>query len=119
MIDATVLVALVTVSGVVLTAVLGGRGKKDEFSATNLKILLDGMQNELTELRASGQEMRRDLQAEVEISHRLRRILYMAYDWLVEWHTWSLTDRKSDPPTPDLSTIESVLRVNDPPPPDE
>lgn len=119
MIDNSVLVAMVTVSGVVLTAILGGRGKKDEFSATNLKILLDGMQNELTELRNSGAEMRRDLQAEVETGHRLRQILYMAYNWLVEWHTWSLTDREDDPPTPDLSSIESVLRVNQSPPPDE
>lgn len=111
------IIGLATAAVGIITGLLGLRGKKQETSATSLTAMLEKQGDRIDKLWArldtverDLRETRRELAAEQEQAHSLRRLLQDAFDWLLEWSAWAASDRKHAPPSPDLTGIENALR---------
>lgn len=123
MIPNEVIVGLATAAVGIITGLLGLRGKKEETSATSLTAMMaeqsgriDKLWARLDDVERDLRETRRELAAEQEQAHSLRRLLQDAFDWLLEWSAWASSDRRRDPPSPDLRLIEEALeRARNPP----
>ena len=123
MIPNELIVGLSTAAVGVIAAVLGWRGKKEETSTTSLSAMLteqskriDSLWKRLDCVEANLRATRRELANEREHGHSLRRLLQDAFDWLLEWSAWASSDRRHDPPKPDLGLIEEALeRARNPP----
>ncbi len=123
MIPNEVIVGLSTAAVGIIAAVLGWRGKKEESSTTSLTAMMAEQSGRIDKLWARLDTVERDLQttrrelaAEQEQAHSLRRLLQDAFDWLLEWSAWAASDRRHDPPQPDLRLIEEALkRARNPP----
>lgn len=117
MIPNEVIVGLATAAVGIITGLLGLRGKKEETSATSLTAMMaeqsgriDKLWARLDTVEADLQATRRELAEEQEVGYSLRRLLSDAFDWLLEWSAWASSDRRHDPPSPDLTGIEDALR---------
>ena len=117
MIPNEVIVGLATAAVGIITGLLGLRGKKEETSATSLTAMMAEQSKRIDKLWARLDTVERDLHAtrrelteEQEQAHSLRRLLQDAFDWLLEWSAWASSDRRRDPPSPDLTGIEDALR---------
>lgn len=117
------IIGLATAAVGVITGLLGLRGKKQETSATSLSTMIteqskriDSLWKRLDCVEEDLRATRRELANEREHGHSLRRILQDAFDWLLEWSAWASSDRRHDPPKPDLGLIEEALeRARNPP----
>ena len=117
MISNELIIGLATAAVGIITGLLGLRGKKEETSATSLTAMMnkqgdriDSLWARLDVVERDLRETRRELSEEREVGHTLRRLLADAFDWLVEWSSWASSDRRRDPPQPDLGLIEEALR---------
>ena len=116
-------VGLATAAVGIITGFLGLRGKKQETSATSLTAMMTEQSKRIDSLWARLDAVEKDLRAtrrelteEQEQAHSLRRLLADAFDWLLEWSAWAASDRRRDPPQPDLRLIEEALeRARRPP----
>lgn len=123
MIPNELIIGLATAAVGIFTGLLGLRGKKEESSATSLTAMMAEQSGRIDKLWARLDTVERDLRTtrcelaeEREAGHTLRRVLADAYDWLLEWATWASSDRRRDPPQPDLGVIEeSLKRARKPP----
>ena len=117
MIPNELIIGLSTAAVGIITGLLGLRGKKEETSATSLTAMMtkqgdriDSLWARLDVVERDLRETRRELSEEREVGHTLRRLLADAFDWLVEWSSWASSDRRRDPPQPDLGLIEEALQ---------
>ena len=111
------IIGLATTAVGVITALLALRGKKQETSATSLTAMMEKQGDRIDKLWARLDAVERDLRStrrelteEQAQAHSLRRLLADAFDWLVEWSAWAASDRRRDPPQPDLRSIEEALK---------
>ena len=117
------IIGLSTAAVGIITGLLGLRGKKQETSATSLTAMMSKQSERIDKLWARLDAVERDLRTtrrelteEQEQAHSLRRLLADAFDWLLEWSAWASSDRRRDPPQPDLRLIEEALeRARNPP----
>ena len=117
------IIGLATAAVGVITGFLGLRGKKQETSATSLTAMMGKQSERIDKLWARLDAVERDLRTtrrelteEREVGYTLRRALADAFDWLLEWAEWAASDRRRDPPQPDLAGIEEALqRARKPP----
>ena len=117
MISNELIIGLATAAVGIITGLLGLRGKKEETSATSLTAMMAEQSGRIDKLWARLDTVehdlrttRRELAEEQEVGHSLRRLLADAFDWLLEWSAWASSDRRRDPPSPDLTGIEDALR---------
>lgn len=117
MISNELIIGLATAAVGIITGLLGLRGKKEETSATSLTAMMAEQSDRIDKLWARLDAVEKDLRAtrreladEQEVGHTLRRVLADAYDWLLDWAAWASSDRRHDPPSPDLTGIEDALR---------
>ena len=117
MISNELIIGLATAAVGIITGILGLRGKKEETSATSLTAMMAEQSGRIDKLWARLDTVERDLRTtrrelteEQEVGHTLRRALANALDWLLEWSAWASSDRRRDPPQPDLTGIENALR---------
>ena len=117
MISNELIIGLATAAVGIITGLLGLRGKKEETSATSLTAMMnkqgdriDSLWARLDVVERDLRETRRELSEEREVGYTLRRVLADAYDWLLDWSAWASSDRKSAPPSPDLTGIENAMR---------
>ena len=110
-------VGLATAAVGIITGFLGLRGKKQETSTTSLTAMMteqskriDSLWARLDAVEKALSATRRELTEEQEQAQSLRRLLADALDWLLDWSAWASSDRRRDPPQPDLRLIEEALR---------